>query len=130
LFFNRFWIVLPCRKLGEKKYNQMNGWINFKSPSWIPKYHHVTVTIVTICDSVLWRLKAMTMRLVLESFKRLVLASSFWDFLWRPAFMLQNPSHCDGYKCDHLWQFCDSLKAVTLKTVKESFKSPSLSGFL
>jgi hypothetical protein len=54
----------------------------------------------------------------------------FWDFLWRPAFILQNPSHYDSHKCDHLWRFCDSLKAVTMKTVKESFKSPSLSGFL
>jgi hypothetical protein len=78
----------------------------------------------------LWRLKVVTMRLVLESFKRLVLASSFWDFLWRPAFILQNPSHYDGHKCEHLWRICDSLKAVTMKTVKGSFKSPSLSGFL
>jgi hypothetical protein len=96
----------------------------------IPKYRIVTVTIVTICDSVLWRIKAVTMRLVLESFKSLVLASSFWDFLWRPAFILQNSSHYDGHKCDHLWRFCDSLKAVTMTTVKESFKSPSLYGFL
>jgi hypothetical protein len=34
-----------------------------------PKYRIVTVTIVTIYDSVLWRLKAVTMRLVLENFK-------------------------------------------------------------
>jgi hypothetical protein len=34
-----------------------------------PKYHIVTVTVVAFCDSVLWRLKAVTMRLVLESFK-------------------------------------------------------------
>jgi hypothetical protein len=94
-----------------------------------PKYRNVTVTIVTICDSVLWRLKVVTMRLVLESFERLVLASSFWDFLWRPAFILQNPSHCDGHKCDHLWQFCDSLKAVTMRLVLESFKSLVLAGF-
>jgi hypothetical protein len=46
----------------------------------IPKYRNVTVTIVTICDSVLWRLKAVTMRLILESFKSQVLARSFWDF--------------------------------------------------
>jgi hypothetical protein len=57
-----------------------------------PKYRIVTVTIVTICDSVLWRLKVVTMRLVLESFKSLVLASSFWGFLRRPAF-----------ECNHLW---------------------------
>jgi hypothetical protein len=37
-----------------------------------PKYHIVMVTFVTICDSVLRRLKAVTMRLVLESFKILV----------------------------------------------------------
>jgi hypothetical protein len=78
----------------------------------------------------LWRLKAVTIRLVLESFKSLVLGSSFWDFLWRLAFILQNQSHCDGHKCDRLWRFCDSLTAVTMKTNKESFKSPSLSGFL
>jgi hypothetical protein len=66
----------------------------------------------------------------LESFKSLILSSSFWDFLWRPAFILQNPSHCAGHKCDHLWRFCDSLKAVTMKTGKESFNCPSLSGFL
>jgi hypothetical protein len=89
----------------------------------IPKYRIVTVTIVTICDSLLWRLKAVTMRLV-------YLVSSFWDFLWRPAFILQTPSHCDGHKCDDLWRNCDSLKAVTMKTIQESFKRPSLSGFL
>jgi hypothetical protein len=65
-----------------------------------PKYRIVTVTIVTICDSVLWRLKEVTMRLVLESIKSLVLASSYWDFSWRPAFILQNPSHFDSHKCD------------------------------
>jgi hypothetical protein len=46
-----------------------------------PKYRIVTVTILTIYDSVFCRLKAVTMWLVLESFKGLVLASSFWDFL-------------------------------------------------
>jgi hypothetical protein len=56
--------------------------------------------------------------------KSRVLASSFWD--WRPAFILQSLSHCDGHNCDHLWRFCDSLKAVTMKTDKESCKSPSL----
>jgi hypothetical protein len=60
------------------------------------KYRIVTVTIVTNYDSVLWRLKAVTMRLVLESFKYLVLTSSFWDFLWRPTLILLNPSYCDG----------------------------------
>jgi hypothetical protein len=39
---------------------------SFKS---LPKYCIVTVTIVTICDSVLWRLKAVTMNTVIESFK-------------------------------------------------------------
>jgi hypothetical protein len=96
----------------------------------VPKYRIVTVTTETICDSILWLLKAVTIRLVLENFKSLVLASSFWDFLWRPAFILQNLSHCDGHKCDYLWRFGDSLKVVTMKTVKENFKSPSLSGFL
>jgi hypothetical protein len=94
-----------------------------------PNYRIVAVTIATICDSILWRLKTVTMRMVLESFKSLVLASSFWDVLWRPAFKFQKPSHCNGHKCNHLWRFCDSLKAVTMKTIKESFKSPSLSGF-
>jgi hypothetical protein len=96
----------------------------------IIKYSILTVTIITIRDSVLWRLKAVTMRLVLESFKILVLASSFWYFLWRPAFILQKTSHCDGHKCNHLWRFWDSLKTVTKKTVIESFKSPSLSVFV
>jgi hypothetical protein len=50
-------------------------------------------------------------------------------FLRRSAFILQKPSHCDVHKCNHLWRFCDSLKAVTKKTVIESFKSPSLAGF-
>jgi hypothetical protein len=40
-------------------------------------YRTVTVTIPTICDSVLWQLKPVKMRLVLENFKSLVLASSF-----------------------------------------------------
>jgi hypothetical protein len=53
----------------------------------------------------------------------------FFYFLRRSAFILQKPSYCDGHKCDHLWRFCDSLKAVTMKTVIESFKSPSIPGF-
>jgi hypothetical protein len=48
-----------------------------------PKYRIVTVTIIKICDSVLWRLKAVTMGMVLESFKSLVLASS--GILWSHA---------------------------------------------
>jgi hypothetical protein len=71
----------------------------------VPKYRIVTVTNVTICGSVLWRLKAVTIRLVLESFKSLVLASSFWDFLWRPAFTYKiihtvtvtNVNMCDDF---------------------------------
>jgi hypothetical protein len=80
-------------------------------------------------------------RLVLESFKSLVLAAFFWDFLWLffyflwlfytiwVSFILQKPAHYDGHKCNHLWWFCDSLKAVTKKAVIESFKSPSLASF-
>jgi hypothetical protein len=74
---------------------------------------------------------------VLESFKSLVLAGFFWDFLWfffyflwlffyflwRPAFILQNPSHYDGDKCNHLWRFCDSLKAVTKNGYRKLQKS-------
>jgi hypothetical protein len=89
----------------------------------------VVFDMSTRSSTVLWRLIAVTMRLVLESFKSLVLASSFWDFLWRPAFILQNSSHCDGHKSDHLRRICDSLKAVTMKTVTERFKSPSLACF-
>jgi hypothetical protein len=54
--------------------------VNFKY--MYSQVYLVTVTILTISDLVLWRLQAVTMRLVLESFKSLVLASSFWDFLW------------------------------------------------
>jgi hypothetical protein len=67
----------------------------------------------------------VAMRLVLESFKSLDLASSFWDFCDGQLFHYKNQKP----KCNHLWRFCDSLKAVTMKTVIESFKSPSLAGF-
>jgi hypothetical protein len=64
----------------------------------------------------LWRLKGVAVWLVFESFKSLVLVSSFWDFLWRPAQLL----YC---KIRH-------IVTVTMKTIKESFKITSLSGFL
>jgi hypothetical protein len=61
-----------------------------------PKYRIVTVTIVTICDSVLWWQKTVKIWLVLESFKSLVLASSFFF------------AFCDGqllyYKNITLWK--------------------------
>jgi hypothetical protein len=85
------------------------------------KNHHiVTVTIVTICDSVLWRLKADNA----AGFRKLQNSgfSSFWDFLWLPAFMLQNVTilwlaktgHNEaGYrklqKSFFSWLFCDNL---------------------
>jgi hypothetical protein len=126
--------MLNVLNFNDKSINLHNRKYLFDSPIFYivmlyPKYHIVTVTIVTLCDSVWWRLKSVTMHLILKCFKSLVLASSFLDFLWRPAFILQNPSHCDGNKCDHFWQFCDSLKAVTKKTDIECFKSPSLAGF-
>jgi hypothetical protein len=70
------------------------------------------VSQVPHCDGLYCNHLWLWLEVVLESFKSLVLASSFWDILWRSAFILQNPSHCDGHKCDHLWRFCDSLKVV------------------
>jgi hypothetical protein len=85
------------------------------------------------------RLKAVTMRLVLESFKSLVLAGFFWDFLWlfftfSDFFLLFETVSFYIAKTStlwrsHLWRFCDSLKAVTKKMVIESFESPSWAGF-
>jgi hypothetical protein len=72
----------------------------------------ITVTIVTICNFVLWRLKAVTMRLVLESFKSLVL----WDFLWpfvTNLCLVKSVQNEDGYRklqksfCS--WLFCVCL---------------------
>jgi hypothetical protein len=85
-----------------------------------PKYRIVTVTIVTICDSVLWRLKTVTMRLVLKSFKNLVLASFFFTFFDDQLLFFKNR---------HNVTICDSLNAATMHTVIESFKSPSLAVF-
>jgi hypothetical protein len=48
----------------------------------------------------------------------------FFSFLRGSAFILQKPSYCEGHKCDHLWRY-----TVTMKTVVESFKSPSIPGF-
>jgi hypothetical protein len=73
-------------------------------------------------------LKAVIMRFVLESFKSLVWASSILTF-------------CDGRLLhdktvtlwrSQMWPFVTNLwlaKMVTIKTVKESFKHPFLSGF-
>jgi hypothetical protein len=68
----------------------------------------------TIRDSVLRRLK-----LVLKSFKSLVLTVFFLTFCGGKHFYYKN-----GHKWNQLWPFVTLLKAVTTKVVIQSFKYP------
>jgi hypothetical protein len=90
-------------------------------------YRIVTITILTICDSVLWRLKTVTMRLVLENFKSLGIASSFFTFCDR-----QLITKTVTLRRSEMWSFVTNLllaKSGHNEDGYKSFKSPSLAGF-
>jgi hypothetical protein len=121
--------------------------------SWLFLRIFVTASFYITKSVTLWRFCDSQKAVITKTIKQIFKSPSLSGFLWRLmrlAFfdtfcdiflyfvnfffvfwdgISQKPSHCDGHKCYHLWRFCDSIKAVTMKTVIERFKSPSLAGF-
>jgi hypothetical protein len=90
---------------------------------YCPKYHSDCHN----CDH-LWQLKAVTMRLVQKSFKNLVLPVFFVETFCDGKLLCYKNGHnvivTNVTNCDRLTAVVTLLKAVTIKMVIESFKSP------